>query len=241
MPRAHVPRAIAALLTLAVWSALAALGPRSAIDQRLAPVRPAAAAPGPSCWWDRIPELTISTRPDDAGIRLVHDGVAFWNRLLAEIGTPFKLGPIAETSQALPDDYLARLSDSIVGPPRQNPLDDPGELRQLPGDLIVALSATPLVSFSTCPRPGRRVLVGIRTDRIPPLSLPNVARNVIAHELGHAIGLGHNSDPRMLMCGRPAPCRPNEFVSQTERYFPVADAEKAYLLQLYPSSWKPSR
>jgi len=40
------------------------------------------------------------------------------------------------------------------------------------------------------------------------MNLPNVARNVIARELGHAIGLGHNSDPTMLMCGRPAPCRP---------------------------------
>lgn len=47
-----------------------------------------------------------------------------------------------------------------------------------------------------------------------PLTLANVARNVIAHELGHAIGLGHNNDAAKLMCGRPAPCRPDVFRSR---------------------------
>jgi hypothetical protein len=56
------------------------------------------------------------------------------------------------------------------------------------------------------------------------MSLPNVPRNVIAHELGHAIGLGHNSDPAMLMCGRPASCRPGLFASQTPHYFPLSSA-----------------
>jgi hypothetical protein len=57
---------------------------------------------------------------------------------------------------------------------------------------------------------------------------------VIAHELGHAIGLAHNSDPTMLMCGRPAPCRPMAFQSATEHYFSLTSDEKALLLQLYP-------
>ena len=71
------------------------------------------------------------------------------------------------------------------------------------------------------------------------MTLPNVARNVIAHELGHAIALGHNSDPAMLMCGRPAPCRPVAFASPNEHYFPLSPDQRALLLRLYPADWKP--
>jgi hypothetical protein len=51
-------------------------------------------------------------------------------------------------------------------------------------------------------------------------------------------GLGHNDDPANLMCGRPAPWRPDAFRSNVERYFPQMEEEKQFLLKLYPPTWK---
>jgi hypothetical protein len=83
-----------------------------------------------------------------------------------------------------------------------------------------------------------KTLVAIKNQRLFPLTLPNVARNVIAHELGHAIGLGHNDDPTTLMCGRPAPCRPGLFAAEGAKYFPLSEVDKGNLRRMYPSTWR---
>ena len=82
------------------------------------------------------------------------------------------------------------------------------------------------------PGRGHKGIAIIRRPDVPPLSLPNVARNVIAHELGHVLGLPHTSDPALLMCGRPAPCRPAVFQSETKVFFPLTDSERRLLAQV---------
>ena len=189
--------------------------------------------------WEKIPSVTIASKENDQRIVLVMDAVDFWNKTFAEIGTPFRIGAVGRTSETLPVQYLQSLSDAVLD--RKALPQPPGALSKIEGDLIVALSDGDFVSFSTGFLQGRRVIVGIKTDRLYPLTLPNVARNVIAHELGHAIGLGHNNDPGKLMCGRPASCRPDAFRSSVEKYFPLTEVEKAYLLRIYPPTWAPSR
>jgi hypothetical protein len=185
--------------------------------------------------WPKVPSIVLVAPENDARLQAAHEAIDFWNRTFAEIGTPFRLGPVVHTTVDVPADALQGLSAQVLSRPR--PLEFPDSLQRLPGDVTVVLSDGDFISFTAYSSAGSKVLVGIRSDRLLPLTLPNVARNLIAHELGHAIGLGHNDDPTMLMCGRPAPCRPSAFQSQEAKFFPLTENEKSQLLKMYPSNW----
>jgi len=172
----------------------------------------------------------------DPRIQLVREAVDFWNEQLSDIGSGFRLGPVTFTNETIPTEELVARSEAVLG--KQGALKPTASLMKTDGDLIVVLSDGDFVSFTGPFLSDGRRLVGIRAYHLPPLTFPNVARNVIAHELGHAIGLGHNDDPANLMCGRPASCRPDAFRSNVEHYFPLMEEEKQFLLKLYPPTWK---
>ena len=156
--------------------------------------------------------VVVVAHSADARVALVREAVAHWNRVLAGIGSSLRLGPVSIRSggaeAAEPGKIVVVLSDGLFIP----------HVNRLPG--------------------GQGALAMIRSDLVPPQSRPNVARNTIAHELGHAIGLGHNSDPAKVMCGRPAPCRPGLFASSTPQTFPLSSADRANLRAMYPQTGK---
>jgi hypothetical protein len=206
----------------------------------LLPLSSGAQPRGAAPWgigWTQSPAIVVLGFETDPRVGLVREAVDFWNRTLAELGTPFRLASVTPAGGTIPVEELRGLSEGILN--RTGLPGFPEAARALPGDLIVVLSEGEFVSFAARWPSSGKALVGIRTQRTPPLSLPNVARNLIAHELGHAIGLGHNADPAMLMCGRPAPCRPDAFFSRTERFFPLTEGDRAELLRMYPADWTP--
>ena len=193
---------------------------------------PPSAHAQPEWAWRKQPSVVVIGVDGDARIALVDEAIGYWNRVLEETGSPFRLPAATRVDLPIPEQALQELSAAVLS--RRRPVQVPQELRGLPGDLTVLLAQSSFISFAGPFDPEGKRVVGIRALHAPWVKLPNVARNLIAHELGHAIGLRHNADPAMLMCGRPAPCRPADFASDREHYFPVTDDERRALLRMYP-------
>ena len=182
--------------------------------------------------WRHAPKITVISLAGDSRLGAVDEAVAFWNRTLAQIGSRFRLGSVTRMVRPVPEDALHVLSASVLSGGGRSAI--PPALRELPADITIMLAESEFVSFAGPLDENSKRVVGIRGTSFPPMNLPNVPRNVIAHELGHAIGLRHNSDPTTLMCGRPAPCRPDLFRSAQPRMFPLTEDEKHRLLTMYP-------
>jgi len=178
--------------------------------------------------------VTILSDSGDTRLSSTREAVAHWSSEFHRLNRRLQLDSGTVRADSIADDVVRAAQNEAPrggGPSTDRLL---AKLADTPGDIVVLLTHADLISFSVRWRSGSKGVVAIRRADIPPLSRPNTVRNVVAHELGHVLGLNHNTDSTTLMCGRPASCRPIAFVSDSARFFPLTKEDERWIESRWP-------
>ncbi len=216
------PRRVAAILVLA---ALAGGAEAPAAGE------PPSLRPGSSSILVLVP-----TAADDR-LTPAREAIAFWNDRLTELGvaTRFAEPRVATASpvERAVENYARQVAQRATRLPAGDAEPPPpAALVDLDADVVLLLSRQDILSF-TWPLPRvspPRYLVVIRRVRGPYRTDPMVTKHVVAHELGHALGLDHNAEPHTLMCG---PCQPLTAEPDATGFLPLTAADRARLVELH--------
>ena len=173
--------------------------------------------------------IILAPAIDDDRLEPAYDAIAFWNETFAALGLDLRLGTpdvVAGVPRAV--ETYARLIALRAGRlpvPEDLEPSVPMELKQLDAEIVLVLSRQNIMSYAwRLPRiDSGRHLVVIRQVRGLDRGDPMVSRHVIAHELGHTLGLLHNEDPHTLMCG---PCQPLTAESDERGFLPLTGEER---------------
>lgn len=183
---------------------------------------------------DRRVVIIVPAVTDDR-LSPTREALTFWNQTLQELRLKTKLVEraliVASGDIRAYENYAqqlwrqaGRLSSEQPGPKA------PRELLDIDGEIVVFLSKQRLMSFAWPVWKTQKYFVAIGTRPSEPEENPANIHNVIAHELGHALGLTHSRNPMALMC---SPCRSFVIGSYEKRFLPLTAEDRSRLSELY--------
>ncbi len=179
--------------------------------------------------------VVVVPEADDPRVEHARAAIAFWNRTLADLDLDVRMREVAliagppgmraiETFARFVSQRGGRIPKGRDGP------QPPPELTALGGDVVVLLSRQPLLPFAWPLIGSPDHLVAIRTARPGRPRDDTVLRNVIAHELGHTLGLRHNRGGASLMCG---PCSSLAARESPGGWLPLTERDRVLLRTLH--------
>jgi Matrixin len=185
--------------------------------------------------WKKIPTIVVVAAENDVRLPAIDQAVAFWNETLSRLGSRLRLGGIGHLPEVVPDKdihpHLSNLSVQVPWPLLSDKFNLARTVHKAGGDIVVILS-NGASSFASDKIVYGKVVIVIESLAHHPFTGQMDAKNVIAREFGHALGLGHNAGRNSLMC---APCY---FGDGREGFLELTHEDELALLKMYPPDWQ---